>query len=236
MSASEVLIVGTSHISEESQEQVARVINERNPEVVCVELDPKRLHGLQSKSTKRPSARYLIRRVGVQGYVFAMIAAWAQKKLADKLGTKPGEDMLGAVNHAKSIGAKVALVDQDIEVTLKRLKLPWRERGRILADLIKGLFGFDSAVTFDISKVPKKSLINVLLEQTKSRYPTIYRVLVTERNEIMARRIASVASHSEGLVVAVLGAGHEDEVARLVKLHLAKLPKLASDELPSKTI
>lgn len=217
----QILIVGTSHISPESKEQVRRIILERSPECVCVELDRQRLAGLRSKTDSRPSARQLIRRVGFQGFLFAWLAGWAQKKLGDKIGAKPGEDMLVAVDAANQIGAKIALVDQNIDTTLRRLKLTWREKFRLVVDLIKGLFGFGTASSFDIRKVPDKSMINFLLDQTKDRYPTLYRVLVSERNEVMARRIARIATTCEGLMVVVIGAGHEDEVTALVQKYLS---------------
>ena len=220
--AQEIRIIGTSHISRKSRAQVERVIRELRPQWVCVELDAKRLAGLRSGVRRQLPAGEMVRRVGVQGYLFSVFAGWAQRKLGAQVGMNPGEEMLAAVTAAREVGAKLALVDQDIEVTLRRLRLTWRERLRLGWGLVKGLFGGGEVLEFDLDTVPKKSVIVVLMGQTRDRYPSLYRVLVTERNAVMARRVARIARESAGNVVVVLGAGHEDEVARLVQGLLRK--------------
>ena len=94
-----ILIVGTSHIAKESVDQVKRVIEQTQPEVVAVELDKGRLASLQHPSAKRPSAIQIIRRVGVQGFLFSIIGQWIQQKLGSKVGMDPGKDMLSATNE-----------------------------------------------------------------------------------------------------------------------------------------
>ena len=41
-----LLIIGTSHIAKQSIDEITKRFNELNPDIVCIELDHKRLHAL----------------------------------------------------------------------------------------------------------------------------------------------------------------------------------------------
>jgi pheromone shutdown-related protein TraB len=217
-------VVGTSHISPKSIATVKKAIEDNEPQIVAVELDQKRLIALTTKNPKRPSALAIIRRVGMIGYIFSLAGNWVEHKLGDKLGTKPGSEMLTAVQRASETGARVALIDQDIEVTLRRLSkgITFKEKLNGCVDVVKGVFG-KGVMTFDIASVPSSQLIEKLLSQVKDRYPNFYRVLVKERNEFLAKRLASLLkAFPDDKIVAVIGAGHKTEVRRLVKKYLSK--------------
>ena len=70
----------------------------------------------------------------------------------------------------------------------------------------------------DLSKVPSKKLIKKLIGIVKKKYPNVYMVLVEERNKIMAKNLSSLMrKFPEKKILAVIGAGHEDEILDLVK-------------------
>lgn len=216
-----VKIIGTSHIAPESLTKVEKAIRELKPQIVAIELDKKRLYALLSKKQQSISIRD-IRRIGFKGWLFALIGAYAERKLGSKVGVSPGAEMVKAAALAHEVGAKTALIDQDIEVTLKRFskELTWKERWTFVVDLFKG-FVLRKGVKFDLSKVPSQELITELIEDVRKRYPSVYRVLVQERNEYMAKRLAHIVAHyPEDTIVAVVGAGHEKEIARLLKSYV----------------
>lgn len=208
-------LLGTSHIADSSVKQLRRAFDEHNPSIVAVELDRYRLHGLLSGA--KPSANpAMIRHVGITGYLFGLIGMLVQRYLGRLVGMQPGSEMLAAVQLARERGARIALVDRDVRITLRRLRLSWRERGRILYDL---LFGWASRerVRIDLRSVPSQRVIDGMMGQLRTRYPSIYRVLVVERNTIIARRLDHLARHHDGVILAVLGAGHVHEVRRLLE-------------------
>ena len=71
-----------------------------------------------------------------------MLGAWAEKKLGEAVGVSPGSEMLHAIKLAKKHQLRIAFIDQDIEITLRRLsaELTWREKWNFLVDLCKGIF------------------------------------------------------------------------------------------------
>ena len=219
-----LVIIGTSHIARQSLREVKKIIEEEKPEIVAIELDRKRLTALLSKKKEKIRLRD-IRRIGIKGYLFSLIGAWAEKKLGKYVGVSPGSEMLLAVKLAKKHKARIALIDQDIEITLKRFSkaLTWREKWNFIADIFKGLVLRKKEIDFDLSKVPGEKIIKKMMIKVKKRYPSIYKVLITERNKVMAQNLAMIMQQNkEDKIVAVIGAGHEKEIIGLIKKELKK--------------
>ena len=209
----EIKLVGTSHIAKESIEKVRRVIASSKPDIVAIELDRKRFLALGQKQQR--FSLYSIGRVGLKGFIFALIGSWASKKLGRIVGVEPGDEMRAAVASAKQAGSKIALIDQDIELTLQRFSqtLTWKERLQIAKDIVRTIvfrkkemqrLGIDK---LDLTKVPPDQLIEKLMGMMRTNYPNIYNVLVEERNKVMAKRLQALASKYDS-IVAVVGAGH----------------------------
>src|SRR3989344_7746802 len=138
---SQFIIIGTSHIAQESVTKIKHTIELTKPAVVAVELDQMRLHALLTNQKSKISLRD-ISRIGFKGYLFALLGSYIQKKLGKVVGLAPGSDMLTAVKLAHKSNIPVALIDRNIEITLKRFSqtLTWAERFRFLGDIVKGLF------------------------------------------------------------------------------------------------
>ena len=213
-------LIGTSHISPASVREVKKKILAIEPAFVAVELDKNRLHALLQKK-KRTGPRFSdIRQVGVRGFLFAIFGAWVEARLGKMVGTKPGGEMKAAIFCAAKIKAKVVLIDQDIRVTIKRLfaAITWREKGRFVWDIVRSPFAKKELVQFDLRKVPPEELIDKLVLQVKDRYPSVYNVLIHERNVFMARKLVAVMKkHPEDSIVAVVGAGHEKDMMKLIQ-------------------
>jgi len=215
-----ITLIGTSHIAKESLDKVEKTILKEQPDLVCLELDNKRLGALLNKKlTRKPNLKDILR-IGIKGWLFSIIGSYVQEKLGKKTGLMPGGEMLHAFKLAKKNKIKVALIDRDIEETLKRFgkALSWKEKGRFVMDLIKGFVFRKKLLTFDLTKVPPEKLISQLLNEVKDRYPNVYRVLVHERNIYMAKQLSIIAKEKPDLkILAVIGAGHEKEMIKLIQ-------------------
>lgn len=218
-------IIGTSHIARQSLKEVEKTMKTQEPEIVALELDRKRFFALVHESKRKLRLRD-IRRIGVKGYLFNLVGAWIEKKLGQLVGVKPGSEMLMAARLAKKYKAKIALVDQDIEITLARLSkgITWKEKLRFMWDLVRGIFTGRRELKklgikkIDLTRVPSKTVIRKLTGYVKKRYPNVYRVLVEERNHVIAKNLASLMNHfPDKKILAVIGAGHEEDVLGLIK-------------------
>jgi pheromone shutdown-related protein TraB len=211
-------IIGTSHISEESVGLIEKFIEKNKPSIVAVELDKRRLDGLLTESKFNFRGIF---EMGLGAFLVGLIGSWIQKKLGNIVNVKPGSDMLKAVEMAKRYNLKLALIDQDARVTLKKLvkNFSWKEKRHLAYDLTLGLIFKPKKIKgFDIKKVPPKNLINELLEIVKGRYPTIYNVLIEERNYIMSKNLYKLMTrYPDKQIFAVVGAGHEERIIEMVK-------------------
>src|SRR3989344_6827887 len=116
---SQFIIIGTSHIAQESVNKIKSTIERTKPQVVAVELDQMRLYGLINNQKSKISLRD-IRTIGFKGYLFALLGSYVQKKLGKLVGLAPGSDMLTAVKIAQKNNIPFALIDRIIEITLRR--------------------------------------------------------------------------------------------------------------------
>lgn len=218
-------LIGTSHIAKQSLDEVKKTIEEEKPYIIALELDKKRLYALMS--TKKEKIRfYNIFRIGLKGFLFSLIGAWAEKKLGEYVGVTPGSEMKRAVKLAKKYNIKLALIDQDIEITLKRLSqaITWKEKWNFIVDIFKAVVLKKKEIEFDLTKVPDKKLIVKLINKVKKRYPNIYNVLIKERNEVMAKRLTRILKEKQDeKILAIVGAGHEEEIISLIKKRINKI-------------
>jgi pheromone shutdown protein TraB len=225
-----IRIIGTSHIAKQSAKEIERIFDEFQPDIVAVELDPGRLHGLKEKAAGKkeaPLSLSMIRQVGVTGFIFAAIGKAAQKRMGDIMNVNPGLDMLAAVQLAERNGRLLALVDQEIAVTMRLLsdQFTFREKMRVLGDILAAPFR-KQKYKFDLSKVPDEQALEALIGQLRARYPSLYNVLIVERNIIMARNLDMIVRRNPGKrILLVIGAGHGDDLRKRLRQleHLAEI-------------
>ncbi|MBW2998533.1 TraB/GumN family protein [Candidatus Woesearchaeota archaeon] len=218
MDISNLRIIGTSHISKKSVSLVTDVIKQEKPDFVCVELDKGRLMSLnEDQNSKLPFKA--IFDLGLKGYLFALIGSFAQKKLGRIVNTKPGADMKAAVDVAKEVGLKVMLIDQDVRTTLRKFSKAWgfRDTLRLIKEFLFGAFR-KKELPFDLSKVPSDEVIEMMVEEIKGKFPSLHKVLIDDRNRVMARRLAKIMKNNpEAKVLAVVGAGHKQGMEELLR-------------------
>lgn len=205
-------LIGSSHISPDSIKEAVDVIKEYQPEVVALELDSNRFVALMRKEREKNPWR-IIKEIGVMGYFFNLIGSWLEKKMGEIVGVKPGSEMIAATKVARECNAKIALIDRDIRITIKRLfkLLTWKEKFRFVWDIISS--PFSKRYAFDLTKVPDEKFIKDVIKIIKKRYPNFYKALVDERDEYMAVNLKHLMEKNTK-IVAVVGAGHLDGITR----------------------
>ncbi len=246
-----ITLIGTSHIAKQSIDDIKTGFEKLNPDIVALELDKRRLIALVSKhktnnktkteknnkdnkniKNKRRKNKDSIPfssifKIGIKGFIFSLIGHWAEKKLGSIVGVSPGSDMLTAFHLARKNKRQIALIDQDIEITLKRLSksITWKEKWQFVVDIFNGVVLRKREIEgFDLTTVPSKDLMKKMMTKVKKKYPNIYKVLVTERNKIMSRNLAILMKRNpDKKILAIVGAGHEKEMIQMIKDKVNKI-------------
>lgn len=219
-------LIGTSHISIESVNTIKKQIQENKPDLICLELDKNRFYALVQNKRSRPGLKD-IKAIGVKGFLFLIIGGYVERKLGKRVGLEPGAEMLAAIKEAQKNNIALALVDQDIQVTLKKFSKSFsnKEKWNLFKDFFNGIFRRKREVKrlglekLDLTKVPEHELIKRLMVEVKVRYPNFYKVLVDDRNKVMAKKISALMQlNPDKKILAIVGAGHEKEMLELIKL------------------
>ncbi len=202
------IILGVGHVLPESVREVRELIAKEKPEVVCLELCPARYHALTYGTWKTRNSSILIRLI----YIF-------QERLAKLTGSPIGEEMLTAIEEARKVGALIMLIDQDMEITIRQLMgIPLREKFLMGLQILFSLF-----MPFEkkISDLTEEETVEKLLSDFRKFFPFTYKILVEQRNVIMANRLLPLLN-SDKKVVCVVGAAHVKGILQILQNHAEK--------------
>ncbi|MDF1557472.1 MAG: TraB/GumN family protein [ANME-2 cluster archaeon] len=207
-----IIIVGTAHVSDKSVTEVDQTIERERPDVVAVELCPARYQALTEQvETKKISPKDILG--GSKPYYFLVhwLLAYVQKKIGDDMGVDPGAEMLQAIKKAESIGARIALVDRDIQVTLQRFwnSMSLWEKIKMTGAILMGAVGLNGK-EIDIDSITDQDVVTQLVEELRNFAPSAARVFIDERDAYIASNLLQAAKTDR--VVAVVGAGHRQGI------------------------
>jgi pheromone shutdown-related protein TraB len=204
----EIFIVGTAHVSKKSVEEVAQVISSLRPDAVCVELDAARYETLIDETRwRRLDARRVLRE-GRAGLMLASLLFSAfQKRLGDRLGVRPGAEMIAAVQAAEGVGAEVVLADRDIQSTLRRCyeSIGPLDRAKIFVALAFLPFAAAEVDEADVERLKGREAIGDAMSVFAQQMPALKVPLIDERDQYL---MASTRDAKGPRVVAVVGAAH----------------------------
>lgn len=210
--------IGTSHISSQSIQEVKEVIHNKKPEIIALELDQKRFFALLKENKQKTSLKDIFN-MGFVPFLINAVGSYMQRKLGDLVGVKPGSELRQAILLARQNKIKLALIDQDIQLTITKLSKNFttKEKFRFLWDIIKSPFAREK-IKIDLTKVPDDKIIKMVIQRLKKRYPSLYRVLIDERNKIMAKNLYNLKKENlNSQIVVIVGAGHLPQLLNYLK-------------------
>lgn len=192
------IIVGTAHVYEKSVIEVREAIRNEIPDVVALELDDARFEALLHNEERRPTIKEM-KDFGFKNAFLLLFMSYLQKKISSDAGIMAGREMIEAAAEAKSLGIPIALIDQDIGITIQKLleNVGFKEKLMILKDVIFPEKGYTIDYIYENS--------TELIDEIKGRYPFIYEILVDDRDKFMAENLKRIQREK---VLAVVGAGH----------------------------
>ena len=207
-------LLGTAHVATTSVEAVKEQIETYQPKIVGVELCKTRHDALvEGRRLDKEGLRRVIKEGKAPMVLMQAMLSAEQRRLGLNEGQEPGAELLAAVETAKEAGIEVALVDRDIQVTMRRAwkKMKWRERFRLLFSL----FGDDEELEedFDLDELLTDSdLLSTMMEDLKEFSQGAGEALIDERDRYIAEKIMQSKTKEKMLVV--VGAGHLKGIER----------------------
>lgn len=233
-----VFIVGTAHISKQSAEEVARVIEAIRPENVVVELCKSRSSVMYAQpddvedGVGRKKSVYgnlelsgedfldtfkrTIQLGGRSALALRIVLSSVASKISENLGVESGVEFKAARRAAEKVGAQIVLGDRPIEVTLRRAwkSLSLSSKVSLVIELISSLREqnkWNSETALDMLEQIRgdDDAVNALLSYLGERYPLAMTPLVHERDLFIAWSLKrSKAVNGTKNVVGVIGRGH----------------------------
>ncbi|MDW7731987.1 MAG: TraB/GumN family protein [Methanolobus sp.] len=234
---SEIIIVGTAHVSEKSVREVISTIEREKPDIVAVELCKPRYDSLKGnvENTDIP-VKELLKEGKIYFYIVHLLLAHVQKKFADQMGIQPGAEMISAMDAAEASGARILLIDRNVQVTLQRFwsKMGFIEKLKMLGGLIAAVLGIGGTKDIDMDTITNQDIVSMLVEEFRESSPNAVKVLIDERDAYMARNLLRAAAGGGKKIVAVVGAGHKAGIQGYLK-DPGTLPRIEYDmEAPKK--
>ncbi|MGN0176821.1 MAG: TraB/GumN family protein [Methanobrevibacter sp.] len=212
-------IIGTAHVSEESVNEVKDAIYEQHPDIVAIELDRGRYAKIRNKmmgieEDEHISVTRIIKENKVGLFLVSTLLGYFQSKIGEEVDVDPGSEMIGAIEASQDLNIPIALIDREINTTLQRAlnKMGFMEKAKFAYGLLLSVLGFDDeAEEIDIEELKNSENIDDMMEIFKDEAPSVYEVLVHERDAYLAGKIMQIP-HDK--VIAVVGAGHKPGIEK----------------------
>ena len=222
----EIILVGTAHVSQDSVDEVRRVIDEEQPDHICLELDKGRY---ESKTKEQSYANMNLTKVFKEGKTFLVLANTAlasfQKKMGNQTGSAPGEEIIGASRIAEEKGIPYSFCDREIATTLKRAwaKSNLWNKAKLIGTLLSSAFDKEEFKPEELEELKKSDTLQEMMNELAKELPGAKEALIDERDRYLATNIMEAPGHKK---VAVIGAGHANGIIKTIeKLEKGELSK-----------
>lgn len=213
----QIILIGTAHVSRHSAQLVLDTIESEQPDTVCVELCNNRLSAIRDKERwqNMDIVKIIKEKKALMLFMNLLLAAF-QKKIADKFGIKPGQEMINAIAAAEKAHAAIIPADREIQTTLSRI---WRgmgfwEKTKLIFSMALSFGQSDEIEEADIEKMMHQDILQSLLSEIKEDHPIIGEVLINERDQFLAESIRSAPGNK---IVAVVGAAHVPGILKYIE-------------------
>ena len=196
-----VLLLGAAHVVD-LEHALRTVLAARVLDGVAVELDAERAAGLLQPPGGAP-------RTGSGLPFVPRLWGVLQKRLGADLGAgEAGAEMKVAALVARERHLPLFLIDDPLRLTVLRLiqTMPVKERVQLLVGAVVALFVPSRLVRREVDRYAAAP--EEYTSALRAASPTMARVLLDERNEHMADRLAQLRGQGYGRIAAVVGDAH----------------------------
>ncbi len=205
-----ITLIVTGHIYDLSAALLS-IFDEKQPEIVGVELDPQRYQAILLRNTNPASYHAAKKNLPL---IYRMMAQF-QESMAESYGVNAGDEMLSAINYAQSHVIPVAFIDTNAQQLFTHMwkTMPFFEKLRLMFSGVAGLFVSKKRVEEELKNY--QAHYDSYLEEIGKKFPTIKRTLIDDRNEFMTQRLVELHQKHQKIIVCV-GDGHVSGISKLL--------------------
>lgn len=233
-----IYLVKTAHVSKNSVEDVNHIIEEVNPDAICIELDEDRLNSLNNTDRWRDTDIVTVikeKRVGL--LMVNVILSSFQKRMAAHLDTKSGGEMVAGINASKERNVPLILADRKINTTFKRIwsSLGLWEKSKLIVTIMMSMFDNEEISEEDLANLKQSDMLEAALEEVGKEFPIVKRILVDERDMYLSQNIKNAPGKN---IVAIIGAAHANGIKRHINedIDIKQLEEIAPKSFLSSAV
>ena len=225
-----ITLIGTGHVFNLSQ-ALLDIFEEKQPDVLCVELDKQRYHALMLKQSDPEKYEEHSKKLPI---IYKLLARF-QDNMAKEYGVQAGQEMITTIQYAQSHQLPIAFIDMNAQRLFARMlkSMTIREKFKMFFSGFAGFFVSKKRVEKEMDKLEDN--FDKYMDEIGKKFPTIKRVLVDERNQYMVQQLA-VATEQYEKIIAVVGDGHVPGLSELLKKKKIEFETIRLKELRSKKV
>ena len=212
----EIYILGTAHVSKISKEEVLKTIDENAFDTICIELDQRRYNSLNNPKKWEETNIIDVIKKKQTGFLLAnLILSSYQKRVASKINSQSGIEMITAIKEAKEKNIHLELIDRDIQTTFSRIyqKHNLWQKAKLIVSLISAIFDDEEINDKDIEALKQEDILDMALKDIEKAFPIVSEVLIDERNKILAQNIKKAPGKK---IFAIVGAAHSPGILKYI--------------------
>ena len=225
-----ITLIGTGHVFDLSK-QITDIFDQKQPDLLCIELDKQRYQGLMLKQTNPEKYQEESKN---QPMIYKLLARF-QDGLANEYGVKAGQEMITTIEYAQSHQIPLVFIDMNAQNMFSKMlkKMSISEKIKIMFSGIGGFFISKKRVEKELNNIQEN--FDVYLNEIGKKFPTIKRVLIDERNSFMGKQLI-LASEKYEKIIAVVGDGHIPGLIELLKKKELSYETIRLSEIKDKKV
>lgn len=204
----DIYLVKTAHVSKNSVEDVKETIAQVNPDAICIELDQDRYSSIKAKDRWRNTDIKTVIKENKVGFLLVnMILASFQRRMAAKIDTQSGGEMIEGIKKSEELNVPLILADRNINTTFSRIwnKLGLWEKCKLLATVIYSVFDDEDISEEELANLKQADMLDAALNEVGKQFPNVKKILVDERDMYLSQKIKNAPGQK---IVAIIGAAH----------------------------
>jgi len=224
----DIYILGTAHVSAKSVEEVKSSAQVLQPDSVCVELCSTRYTSLMEKQSWQQMDIFRVIREKKAFYLLIQLVMTAfYRKLGEKMGVKPGAEMLEGIQQAQERNAELVLADRDVNITLRRVwgYLSLWYKMKLFFQMLLSIFSQEKVDEDIVENLKERDQLEVIMDSMASSFPEVKNRLIDERDIYLAQKIKEAPGTT---VLAIVGIGHQEGILQRIHDDIDVAPLMQS--------